>query len=554
MEPFPVYVLHSGEWEENKFTNFVSDCVIIESTFSYNNLVATISEPIRIDCELNILEINFVPKDGLPSILIYNDTGVKVYIELKKKNFNLTEYPLYVTVKEIYDNRLVGTSSSCLVGTSSSCLVATSSNCIDVSTIDSTEIMPDIEFTENTKFSENTGIIDDMLNEFVEEDQVYKDKETVVSVMKNLAVRERFQFKLKRSSATRYHLMCVDDNCAWSFKSSAVYKANIFKVRSYNNNHTWGYGERYLTQRQATSGVFGSIVKDKYVNPKKVYTANDIIEDIQKKYGVEVSYMKAWRAKEIAMAMIRGNSNDSYKELPGYLYMLEHTNPRTVTKLHKSEDGCFLYAYVSLYASIKGWEHCRPIMVVDGSFLKAAYKGTILTACTQDGTGKILPLVYAIVDSENNKSWEWFFVHIKGTFGVREGMCIVSNRNESIFNATKAVYPEVPHCICIFYLWQNVKRTFKKHHKQLKDIFFALARAYTIEKFDYHMTEMCKIDPRVQPYLFEIGYKRWSRAYSKVKRSMVMTSNIAESTNAANKDARELPVMRLLEYITNLLQ
>ncbi|XP_019234840.1 PREDICTED: uncharacterized protein LOC109215262 [Nicotiana attenuata] len=526
MKLFPVYVLHSGECEENKFINFVNDCVIIESTFSYNNLVAAISEQIRIDCELNTLEINFLPKDGLPPILIYNDTCVKVYIELKKKHLNFTEYQLYVTVKEIYDNRLVGTSSSCLV--------ARSSNCIDVSTIDSTEIMPDIEFIENTKFSENTGIIDDMLNEFVEEDQVYKDKETVVSVMKNLAVRERFQFKVKRSSATRYHLMCVNDNCAWSFKSSAVYKANIFKVRSYNNNHTCGYGERYLTQRQAISGVIASIVKDKYVNPKKVYTANDIIEDIQKQQGIEVSYMKAWRAKEIAMAMIRGNPSDSYKELPRYLYMLEHTNPGTVIKLHKSEDGCFLYAYISLYASIKGWEHCRPIMVVDGSFLKAAYKGTILTACTQEGAGKILPLAYAIVDSENNKSWEWFFVQIKGTFG-------------------------------------NVKRTFKKHHKQLKDIFFSLARAYTIEKFDYHMTEMCKIDPRVQPYLFEIGYERWSRAYSKVKRfeigyerwsrayskvkrSMVLTSNIAESMNAANKDARELPVMRLLEYMTNLLQ
>ncbi|XP_019240680.1 PREDICTED: uncharacterized protein LOC109220675 [Nicotiana attenuata] len=255
------------------------------------------------------------------------------------------------------------------------------------------------------------------------------------------------------------------------------------------------------------------------------------------------------------MAMIRGSPSDSYKELPKYFYMLEQTNPGMVTKLHKSEDGCFLYAYVSLYASIKGWEHCRPIMVVDGSFLKAAYKGTILTACTHDGAvGKTLPLAYAIVDSENNKSREWFFVQIKGTFGVREGMCIVSDRNESIFNATKAVYPEVPHCIFMFHLWQNVKRTFKKHHKQLKDIFFALARAYTVEKFEYHMTEMCKIDPRVQPYLFEIGYERWSRAYSKVKRSMVMTSNIAESINAANKDARELPVMRLLEYMTNLLQ
>ncbi|XP_070018818.1 uncharacterized protein [Nicotiana sylvestris] len=463
MEIFPVYLLHSGEWEENKFVNFISDCVIIESTFNYNNLVAAISEQIRIDSDLNTIEINFVSN----------------------------------VVKEIYENHLVVTSS--VVASSSSCLVATNSNSRDVSTTDITEII-DIELIENTNFSENTGIIDNMLNEFVEEDQVYKDKETLMNVMKNLDVRERFQFKVKRSSAT-------------------------------------------------------SIVKDKYVNPKKVYTANDIIEYIQKQHGIEVSYMKAWRAKEIAMAMIRGSPSDSYKELPKYFYMLEQTNPGSVTKLHKSEDECFLYAYVSLYASIKGWEHCRPIMVVDGSFLKAVYKGTILTACTQDGAvGKILPFAYAIVDSENNKSWEWFFIQIKGTFGVREGMCIVSDRNESIFNATKAVYPEVPHCICMFHLWQNVKRTFKKHHKQLKDIFFALARAYTIEKFEYHMTELCNIDPRVQPYLFEIGYERWSRAYSKVKRSMVITSNIAESINAANKDARELPVMRLLEYMTNLLQ
>ncbi|OIT28858.1 hypothetical protein A4A49_58795, partial [Nicotiana attenuata] len=80
MEIFPVYVLHSGEWEENKFINFVSDFVIIESTFTYNNLVAAISEQIRIDSELNTIEINFLPNVGLPPILIYNDIGVKVYI------------------------------------------------------------------------------------------------------------------------------------------------------------------------------------------------------------------------------------------------------------------------------------------------------------------------------------------------------------------------------------------------------------------------------------------------------------------------------------------
>nr|XP_033511146.1 uncharacterized protein LOC108944523 [Nicotiana tomentosiformis] len=357
MELYPVYVLHSGEWDDNKFINFVSDCVIIESTFSYNNLVEAILKQIRVDSELNTLEINFLPKDGLPPILIYNDTSVRVYIEIKKKNLDFTEYPLYVTVKEIYDNCLVATSSSCLVATSSSCIDKEKSvnDIEDASTIDSTEIMPDIEFIENTDY----GIIDNMLNELVEEDQVYKDKKTVVSVMKNLAVRERFQFKVKRSSATSYHLMCVDDNYAWSFKSSPVYKANIFKVRSYNNNHTCGYGERYLTQRQATSGVIASIVKDKYVNSKRVYTPNDIIEDIQKQHGVKVSYIKPRRAKEIAMAMIRGNPSNSYKELPRYLYMLEHTNPGTVTKLHNQKMDAFFthlfrYMHLSRVGSIVG--------------------------------------------------------------------------------------------------------------------------------------------------------------------------------------------------------
>ncbi|OIT22102.1 hypothetical protein A4A49_64245, partial [Nicotiana attenuata] len=74
MELYPVYVLHSDEWDDNKFVNSAGDCVIIESTFSYNNLVEAI------DFELNTLEITFLPKDGFSPIVIYNDTGVWVYI------------------------------------------------------------------------------------------------------------------------------------------------------------------------------------------------------------------------------------------------------------------------------------------------------------------------------------------------------------------------------------------------------------------------------------------------------------------------------------------
>nr|XP_009612801.1 protein FAR-RED ELONGATED HYPOCOTYL 3-like [Nicotiana tomentosiformis] len=204
-------------------------------------------------------------------------------------------------------------------------------------------------------------------------------------------------------------------------------------------------------------------------------------------------------------------------------------------------------------AALTGWQYCKPVVAVDGTFLKSTYRGTLLIASAQDPTGSILPLAYAIVDSENNASWEWFFVRFKDAFGERKRMCIVSDMHEGIKNTAATLYPQVPHCVCIWHLWNNINTNYKKNHLQLKDIFFAMTKAYTIEKFDYHMAEVDRIDKRVKDSLINVGYERWSRAHFTVNRTLTMTSNIAESINAMLKTARELPVLPLLEYIRQLI-
>ncbi|XP_075111473.1 uncharacterized protein LOC142181817 [Nicotiana tabacum] len=80
-----------------------------------------------------------------------------------------------------------------------------------------------------------------------------------------------------------------------------------------------------------------------------------------------------------------------------------------------------------------------------------------------------------------------------------------------------------------------------------------MAKAYTVEKFDFHMAEVEKIDKRVKDYLMNVGYERWSNTYSTVNRTLTMTSNIVKSINAALKAAMELPVLPLLEYIRQLI-
>ncbi|KAH0646711.1 hypothetical protein KY284_034595 [Solanum tuberosum] len=58
-----------------------------------------------------------------------------------------------------------------------------------------------------------------------------------------------------------------------------------------------------------------------------------------------------------------------------------------------------------------------------------------------------------------------------------------------------------------------------------------------------------KVDIRVKEYLELAGYDKWSRIYAPVHRGWSMTSNIAESINAALVSARELPIYDFLEEV-----
>ena len=86
--------------------------------------------------------------------------------------------------------------------------------------------------------------------------------------------------------------------------------------------------------------------------------------------------------------------------------MLHQTNPGSIVTFKVGDDGCFLYVFVALNASIKGWPHCIPVVIVDRTFLKSAHRGTLLVAATQDAGGKIFPLAFDVVNSENDGSWD----------------------------------------------------------------------------------------------------------------------------------------------------
>ncbi|PON53337.1 hypothetical protein TorRG33x02_305660, partial [Trema orientale] len=88
----------------------------------------------------------------------------------------------------------------------------------------------------------------------------------------------------------------------------------------------------------------------------------------------------------------------------------------------------------------------------------------------------------------------------------------------------------------------------------MKEAFLGAARAYTIGEFNEYMMKLDKIDEGIRTYLEETGFSKWARMFSKNKRYSSMTSNTAESINAPNKAAKQLPIAPLLECLRNLTQ
>ncbi|XP_070019944.1 uncharacterized protein [Nicotiana sylvestris] len=79
-----------------------------------------------------------------------------------------------------------------------------------------------------------------------------------------------------------------------------------------------------------------------------------------------------------------------------------------------------------------------------------------------------------------------------------------------------------------------------------------MAKAYTQTEFDSLMEKVEKVDIRVKEYLELAGYEKWARLYAPVNRGWTMTSNIAESINAALVSARELPIYDFLEEVRKM--
>ncbi|XP_062081583.1 uncharacterized protein LOC133788119 [Humulus lupulus] len=257
------------------------------------------------------------------------------------------------------------------------------------------------------------------------------------------ALKKNFEFKVKKSAKNIWCTVCVDDKCKWRLRATKLVNSNMFEVRKFFGEHTCSLDVRHKDHRQASPWLIGHVIRRKFEGDDVNYKPRSIVKDMSLSYGVHMSYAKAWRCREHALAYIRGTPESSFQKLPSFLYMMEQKNPGTVTHLQMDNEGRFKYCFMALGVSIMGFKtYIRPVICVDGTFLTTRCGGTLLCAMGQDANKQIYPIAFSVVDSENNDSWLYFLLRLKEAIGEVENLVFVSDRHTSIASALTKFFPD----------------------------------------------------------------------------------------------------------------
>ncbi|KAL7258271.1 hypothetical protein ACSBR1_004403 [Camellia fascicularis] len=181
-------------------------------------------------------------------------------------------------------------------------------------------------------------------------------------------------------------------------------------------------------------------------------------------------------------------------------------------------------------ACIDGFRHCRLLLFLDGTFLKGRFKGFLLAATAKDGNQGLFPLAYAIVDSENNTNWGWFLQHLANVVPSDRTLTFVFDRNRN--------------------LWHKLRYVNSMHWIGLVSKLRKCAYAPTITTFNQMTDEFQQSGKAIATkFLVDAHPQHWVNAFFRGRRYGEMSSNAAESFNSWIREARNLPITRMVDSI-----
>src|SRR5579859_2204046 len=122
--------------------------------------------------------------------------------------------------------------------------------------------------------------------------------------------------------------------------------------------------------------ILPQVRSDSSIKPKSIQSY------FKDHFGVEISYDKAYRAKQCAVKLINGSHEEAYSRLPKYCDEIQCPNPGSTVQLEVDPaTSRFRRIFICFDACAMGFAYCHPLLGLDGTHLKHTYQVISHSSC-----------------------------------------------------------------------------------------------------------------------------------------------------------------------------
>ncbi|XP_050109579.1 uncharacterized protein LOC126588521 [Malus sylvestris] len=373
------------------------------------------------------------------------------------------------------------------------------------------------------------------------------------------AAQMRFRLVYAKNDKERITAECfkkISDGCKWRIHASLCGGNGFFYIRSLNNVHTCTSDYEKQKTRSMGSKVISSVLMDQ-IREKPMIKPTDIVKDFKQKYGLDISYHSARRGKELAKSEVHGDETLSYNQLLWYKDTLMSTNRGSHCVLECDlQTSRFQRLFICYGACIEGFQWCRPLLFMDATSFKSKYKGQLIGATGKDGNQGFFPFAFAIVASESEENWSWFFENLAKVL-TPQGRTItfVSNHDRGVAGNVSSIFPTSHHAFCLNDMKQNLTSwypaTYSKFFQdRIVDLFMECVSAPTEAAFEINMKNLRdEGGAPVKTFLENFPKENWSCAYFKGNRYSEMYSTVSELFQSWTLELSVLPICQMVDRI-----
>ncbi|KAF6142539.1 hypothetical protein GIB67_039503 [Kingdonia uniflora] len=193
------------------------------------------------------------------------------------------------------------------------------------------------------------------------------------------SIMNKFEYYQKKNENYRVRLFCKDENCEWMFYARRTTDGHTFTLRKSSNlMHTCSS----RAKNRLANATWVAKQVESVMRSVRTTTPVGIQDLISTQFGIDISYYTAWNAWSICKEKIVGSYDEGYIMQPELCLQILHSNPKSIAVVSKDHNTSqWTGTCVIFKESIEGFLNgSRPVVGLDGCFLKGKYGGVCLSA------------------------------------------------------------------------------------------------------------------------------------------------------------------------------